>query len=75
MFTEIFAYRYADRPIWNEFCETDSVLLAQGLRMILEQLFAPFKDGKVDLISKNAWISIHSKLCMELGKKVFLHCI
>ena len=67
MLTDIFAYRYAERPIWTEFRETDRVLLVQGFRLVAEQLFPAGKDGKLDVPTKTAWDRIHSNLCMELG--------
>lgn len=67
MLTDIFAYRYADRPIWNEFREVDRVLLVQGFRMVSEQLFPADKNGTLDIPAKNAWNAIHSRLSMELG--------
>ena len=69
MLTDIFAYRYADRPIWNEFRESDRILLVQGFRMVSEQLFPAGKEGKFDIPTKNAWNVIHSKLSMELGRE------
>jgi hypothetical protein len=69
MLTDIFAYRYADRPIWNEYRDTDSALLMQGYRMVSEQLFQPGKDGTLDMLTKRAWETIHSKLSMELGRE------
>ena len=67
MLTDIFAYRYADRPIWTEFRETDRILLVQGFRLVAEQLFPAGKDGKLDIPTKNVWDRIHSLVCMELG--------
>lgn len=67
MLTDIFAYRYADRPIWNDFREADRILLVQGFRMVSEHLFPAGADGKLDVPTKNAWDRIHSKLTMELG--------
>ena len=67
MLTDIFAYRYADRPIWNEFRGTDRVLLLQGFRIVSEQLFPAGKNGKMDVPTKNAWNDIHSKISMEIG--------
>lgn len=67
MLTDIFAYRYADRPIWTEFRETDRILLVQGFRMVSEQLFPPTADYVSSAVNTSAWNNIHSRLSMELG--------
>jgi len=67
MLTDIFAYRYADRPIWTEFRETDRVLLVQGFQLVSEQLFPLSKDIPPDLTNKDSWFRLHSGLCRELG--------
>lgn len=67
MLTDIFSYRYAARPIWNEFRETDRALLVQGFQLVSEQLFPLSKDIPPNLTNKNAWLSLHSRLTRELG--------
>ncbi|MDB5869320.1 MAG: hypothetical protein JWP96_1652, partial [Polaromonas sp.] len=67
MLTDIFAYRYAGRPIWNGFSENDRILLVQGFRMVSEQLFPEEANFEQKEISKSAWENIHSRLSMELG--------
>ena len=67
MLTDIFAIRYADRPIWSEFREADRVLLVQGFRMVAEQLFPPNGKGVHEYPAKSSWSNIQSRLSMELG--------
>ena len=67
MLTDIFAYRYADRPIWTEFREADRILLVQGFQLVAEQLFLTTKDIVASSPNINAWISLHNSLRRELG--------
>ncbi len=69
MLTDIFANRYADTPIWTSFGETESRLLVQCFRIISEQMFPYWKDGKENPVTKVRWSSVHDKLTMELGLK------
>lgn len=66
MLTDIFAYRYEKRQIWDSFGEPERRLLVQGFRMC-EQLFPYWYDGKENPLTKPKWQQIHDKLSMELG--------
>jgi hypothetical protein len=68
MLTDIFATRYAARPIWNGFGPVERTLIVQGYRIVSEQLMRYYTEaGKVDEANKKQWDSIESKLSMELG--------
>lgn len=67
MLTDIFAYRYEDIPIWHAFEEKERRLLVQGFRIVSEQLFPYWYDGKENPRTKAKWVAIHDKLSMELG--------
>lgn len=67
MLTDIFANRYADRPIWQWIKDSDKKLLVQGFQLVSEELFSLSKDIPPDKTNKNAWYSLHSRLCREFG--------
>ncbi len=67
MLTDIFAERYLSVPIWEEFGENERRLLVQGFRIVNEQLFPYWIDGKESESAKKKWSSFHDKLSMELG--------
>lgn len=56
MLTDIFAYRYLEKPIWNNFDENARRLLVQAFRIVSEQLF-PYYDsnGKEKPKAKATW--------------------
>jgi len=68
MLTDIFAYRYLENPIWDNFRENARRLLVQGFRIVAEQLF-PYYDtnGKEKPEAKAIWDGLNKKLAMELG--------
>lgn len=67
MLTDIFATRYADRPIWTNFGERERILITQGWRIVFEQVMPYWHEKKVIEANKLRWESVHSKLSMELG--------
>ncbi|MGO9311633.1 MAG: AbiJ-NTD4 domain-containing protein [Syntrophobacteraceae bacterium] len=67
MLTDIFAYRYENTPIWQTFGEPERRLLVQTFKIVSEQLYPYWKNGKEDPASKAKWTLIHDRLCMELG--------
>lgn len=67
MLTDIFADRYINVQMWDEFRDVDKRFLVQGFRMINEQLYPYWVDGKESPTAKVRWTSIHDKLSMELG--------
>lgn len=70
MLTDIFAYRYLERPIWDSFDENSRRLLVQGFRIVAEQLF-PYYDAKGNerADAKAIWDDLNKRLAMELGLK------
>jgi len=69
MLTDIFADRYLSMQMWDSFGEQDRRILVQGYRMIVEQLFPYWINGKENEAAKIKWTSLHNKLSMELGLK------
>jgi hypothetical protein len=69
MLTDIFARRYADVPLWAQFTTSESRLINQGFRIVLEQLFPYYINGKESAAGKEDWRAIHERLSMELGVK------
>jgi hypothetical protein len=67
MLTDIFADRYLGIPMWDALSEVEERFLVQGFRIVIEQLFPYYRDGKEIAASKATWTSIHDKLSMELG--------
>lgn len=67
MLTDIFADRYANRVLWLAYTETEAKLLIQCFRIVAEQLFPYWVDGKESESAKACWVSIHDRLSMELG--------
>ncbi|MEM6649299.1 MAG: hypothetical protein AAF603_03515 [Pseudomonadota bacterium] len=69
MLTDIFAYRYRERKVWKEFGESERRLLVQGFRIISEQIFPYWNDGKEIAGAKEKWESLNKALSMEFGLK------
>jgi len=67
MLTDIFAYRYANRPIWTNYCDADRILLVQGLQIVAEQLIPTSKGLSPDTTNQTAWVSLHNRLAREFG--------
>ena len=67
MLTDIFARRYEDVHIWAQFTTNESRLINQGFRLVLEQLFPYYINGKESAAGKEDWTSLHDRLSMELG--------
>ena len=69
MLTDIFANRYIATQIWETFGEAERRFIVQGFRVVSEQLFPYWLDGKENPRTKAKWSVIHDKLSMELGLK------
>ena len=68
--TDIFARRYQDVPLWENFDESARRrLLVQGFRIVSEQLFPYYEKGKVRPGALELWDGLNKKLAMELGLK------
>ncbi len=68
MLTDIFARRYEDVPLWENFDERARRLLVQGFRIVSEQLF-PYYDeqGNKKSGAQELWDGLNKQLAMELG--------
>ncbi|MCH9027102.1 MAG: hypothetical protein IIA05_08320 [Proteobacteria bacterium] len=67
MLTDIFAYRYAEVPMWEAFEERDRKFIVQAYRIITEQLYPPYTDGKTNDWAQAKWKLINDRLGTELG--------
>lgn len=67
MLTEIFAYRYSNRPIWSEYTELERRLLNQAFGIVKDAI--PYLDssGKEIESNKIKWKTLHDRLARELG--------
>ena len=63
MLTDIFAYRYAGVPLWEEVEEETRRLLVQGFRIVSEQLYPYWNsDGKIRLGAPELWDGLNKQL-------------
>lgn len=69
LLTDIFAFRYADRPIWKIFTQKEKRLLVQTFSIIGEQLAPYYSNGNENPTGKAFWKDIHDRLSVELGLK------
>ena len=69
MLTDIFADRYSNTNIWDEFREAQRRLIVQIFRLLSEQICPYWVNGKESESGKMFWTDIHSRLSMELGLK------
>lgn len=67
MLNDIFSRRYETNRIWDEFGERERRFLVQMSKLITEQLFRYWQDGKENEYAKNSLQKIHDNLSMELG--------
>lgn len=67
MLTDIFAYRYADVSMWDAFEERDRRFIVQAWRIVVEQLFPPYINGKKNDAMEAKWKIIHDRLSTEIG--------
>jgi hypothetical protein len=67
MLTDIFAYRYADVPMWDEFTERERRLIVQAFRIITDHIYQPYLNKKVNDTGQANLKIMHDKLANELG--------
>ena len=67
MLTDIFAYRYANTPLFSEMTEPLRRLLVQGFRILNEQVQPYLVDGKASKVGETFWSTLNKQLAMELG--------
>lgn len=69
MLIDIFARRYIDKPLRDSFEERDSRLLVQAFRILSEDMYPYYRDGKESETGVAFWTGLHSNLSRELGVK------
>ncbi|OOP56137.1 MAG: hypothetical protein AYP45_10795 [Candidatus Brocadia carolinensis] len=67
MLTDIFAYRYLNRPIWSEYTELERRLLNQAFGIVKDALPYYDSNGKEIESNKIKWETLHDRLARELG--------
>lgn len=67
MLTDIFVDRYLGRTLWEQCTEIETKLLNQCFRIVAEQLFPYWINGKESDSGKAKWTFLHERLSMELG--------
>lgn len=67
MLTDIFAFRYANRRIWDVYGVRESRLLVQAFSVVKDM--SPYYDatGNEDPVGKAFWKSLHDRIAVELG--------
>lgn len=69
MLIDIFARRYENREIRDSFEQRDSRLLVQAFRILAEDMYPYYRDGREDGIGVAFWSDLHNKISRELGVK------
>ena len=69
MLTDIFLNRYVDVSLWTEFEERDRRFLVQAFRIVEEEVYPYYVNGKTSEAAKQKWETIHARLSTELGLK------
>ncbi|ELA3127243.1 hypothetical protein RFM71_004501 [Vibrio parahaemolyticus] len=67
MLTDIFLDRYVSNNLWDDYQEASVRFLCQATKMINEQIYPYWVDGKCSEHSKARLTEIHKNLSMELG--------
>ena len=67
MLTDIFAYRYADVPMWDAFEERERRLIVQAFRIVTDHIYVPYSLGTKNEGAQAKLKAIHDKLANELG--------
>lgn len=67
MLIDIFLRRYHRTVLRDAFEQRDSRLLVQGFRILAEDMYPYYQNGKEDSRGVAFWTSLHSRLSRELG--------
>jgi hypothetical protein len=67
MLIDIFARRYESKPLRDNFEQRDSRLLVQAFRILSEDMYPYYSDGKEDPVGVAFWTGLHSNVSRELG--------
>ena len=67
MLTDIFAFRYANKKIWDAYSAKERRLLVQAFSIVKDM--NPYYDfkGSEDRVAKAFWKSLHDRIAVELG--------
>jgi AbiJ N-terminal domain 4 len=69
MLIDIFARRYESNLLRDSFEPRDSRLLIQAFRILSEDMYPYYRDGKEDPIGVGFWTNVQNDLSRELGVK------
>lgn len=69
MLIDIFARRYENQTLRDSFEQRDSRLLVQAFRILAEDMYPYYRDGKKDTVGVAFWTGLHSNMSRELGVK------
>jgi hypothetical protein len=69
MLIDIFARRYENKPLRDSFESRDSRLLVQAFRILSEDMFPYYREGKECPIGVAFWSDLHNNLSREFGVK------
>ncbi|SCW56368.1 AbiJ-NTD4 domain-containing protein [Ancylobacter rudongensis] len=67
MLIDIFARRYESTAIFRSFDDRDKRLIVQSFRILSEDLFPYYDDGKEIAYNVEIWTRLHRELSRELG--------
>lgn len=67
MLTDIFAFRYANRNIWDAYSTKESRLLVQAFSVVKDMNPYYNYEGREDPVGKAFWKSLHDRMAVELG--------
>ncbi len=67
MLIDIFSRRYEKWPLRDSFEERDSRLLVQAFRILADDIYPYYRNGKENPASVAFWTVVHSNLSRELG--------
>ena len=59
----------ADVPLWTAFEERDRRFLVQAFRIIEEEGYPYYVNGRISEAAKETWATVHARLSTELGLK------
>lgn len=69
MLIDIFARRYENQTLRDSFEPRDSRFFVQAFRLLAEDMYPYYRDGKEDRVGVAFWTGLHSNMSRELGVK------
>lgn len=69
MLNDVFVQRYENRLLRDSFDQRDSRMLVQAFRILSEDMYPYYSDGKTDPVVVAFWNTLHTSLSRELGVK------